>query len=665
MATSSAATSCSELDHDVLDELQSWVIHPPRALKLLRQLQSLSVSAQLLKQTKIGVIVARYAKHVDGDVADCAAELVAKWKRKVLSPKKPDPTPVTSAGTASDAQQGTQVTSLPAPKSVARRKRAIVADDDDSDNCPLEDLAPDRPEQRRSESIVETVDDGNDSCNESENSEAEEANMSNDGKIWDVSIQKRKFRNKSEEFVVYLLKNPFGCADWKIKLRISAKHHKPECAELLDQMTVQFGAVAAPQGQENSAQDEQVLQRLRRLEERFRGSGVTEGEARNAMRLFERELSKANWTEDKFAKLKRQLEGSEEWSAGDVVSECALRWIQPGKRRQAWFSDACERVAKPLGLQFGYTDNGGCCFVGPLSSCAGAALTAALVCHFAHLDLERARKSRGGSRTSHPQFLQGFVDGALSPERHLVWEKLFSIEDDSEAARFCKESLKRGFFNDSSSSSTDANARSSSIAPAAREPESDSESGGDEGGEDLQALLRGVFSSGRRGNNRGGHASGANGLDGGTGTASAPTSFQPGGTFEAFKGPSHRLADHDEGDLTNSAFKGSSQKLADDDDEDKTNSARNDSRGGARTSWALTFASNLELARGSFQRSKQEAHKTYHWTSCAHSVKKTKTGTESYSRGKIAGEKRKGQIDSTSGAAKSRFRGGPRLAITQ
>ena len=30
------------------------------------------------------------------------------------------------------------------------------------------------------------------------------------------------------------------------------------------------------------------------------------------MRLFERELSKANWTEEKFGKLKRQLDGSED-----------------------------------------------------------------------------------------------------------------------------------------------------------------------------------------------------------------------------------------------------------------------------------------------------------------------------------------------------------------
>ena len=36
-----------------------------------------------------------------------------------------------------------------------------------------------------------------------------------------------------------------------------------------------------------------ALQRLQRLEQRFTGPGVTEAEARNALRLFERELSKA------------------------------------------------------------------------------------------------------------------------------------------------------------------------------------------------------------------------------------------------------------------------------------------------------------------------------------------------------------------------------------
>ena len=35
-----------------------------------------------------------------------------------------------------------------------------------------------------------------------------------------------------------------------------------------------------------------ALQRLQRLEQRFTGPGVTEAEARNALRLFERELSK-------------------------------------------------------------------------------------------------------------------------------------------------------------------------------------------------------------------------------------------------------------------------------------------------------------------------------------------------------------------------------------
>lgn len=30
-----------------------------------------------------------------------------------------------------------------------------------------------------------------------------------------------------------------------------------------------------------------------------------------------------------------------------------------GQRRQAWFTDASERMATPLGIEFGYTSNGG------------------------------------------------------------------------------------------------------------------------------------------------------------------------------------------------------------------------------------------------------------------------------------------------------------------
>merc|ERR1712129_368468 len=87
------------------------------------------------------------------------------------------------------------------------------------------------------------------------------------------------------------------------------------------------------------------------------------------------------------------------------------------------------------------------------------------------------------------------------------------------------------------------------------------------------------------------------------------------------------------------------------------------SAGGAN-SWALTFVSNVGLARSSRRRSRAQASKTYHWTFSARAVKKTKTGTQSYSQGLEAGEKRKGEIDGTARSAKQKFHRGPRLAIT-
>ena len=180
--------------------------------------------------------------------------------------------------------------------------------------------------------------------------------------------------------------------------------HLEEISDLLLRMAADTGAIR-PENSEAGEENLKTLGRLQRLEKRFTGKGVTESEARNALRLFERELSKANWTADKFEKLKKQLAGTEEWSVADVVAESSIRW-QQSRRRQAWFADACERVAVPLGIEAGYTNNGGC-FVGPLSSVAGAALTTTLLCHLGHLDLQAA--SARNKRLSTPQFLQGFV----------------------------------------------------------------------------------------------------------------------------------------------------------------------------------------------------------------------------------------------------------------
>lgn len=427
---------------------------------------------------------------------------------------------------------------------------------------------------------------------------------------------------------MFTLGSPFQCQKWNIVLRISEENYKPECKELLNQMAVDFGAIVLQAGEGHTAEDQQVLQRLKRLEQRFRGSGVTDGEARNAMRLFERELSKANWTEEKFEKLKRQLEGVEEWSASDTVVEASLRWVETGQKRQAWFTDACERVAIPLGLEFGYAQNGGCCFVGPLSAAAGAALTASLVSHLADLDLSCAQKMRKGSKVSPPQFRQGFVDGALEPERHLVWQRLFSIEDAELAADFCRDNLQSGFFNNLSDEGA---------------------SNVDEGGEDIQAMLRGLFASEPErqpqqmsSSSTSGHRQRHTAHPGGDDFLpefGAPSSFTP------FSGKCQRL-DEDGGDAAPTP---------------QGNATQQPKKGS--DSWAITFSSNLELARQSRQRSSGVARKTYHWTTGGRAVKATKTDTTSYSQGRDAGNKRKGQIDSAAGTAKRKFNKGVRHAI--
>ncbi|CAK9085333.1 Molybdenum cofactor sulfurase [Durusdinium trenchii] len=212
------------------------------------------------------------------------------------------------------------------------------------------------------------------------------------------------YRGRRERFWQFTLQRPFGDDTWYLQVKVPLQNEKKEFSEikeLLHRMAFDLGAVSTSDegglGEEGRfALGEQLraLERLQRLEQRFAGSGVTESEARNALRLFERELSKgsevsvlsiqrpgswkvsipvseANWSEEKFAhdarelrKLKRQLAGAEEWSAADLVAECCVRWTEGihrdhGKRRQAWFSSACARLAAPLGIESGYTENGG------------------------------------------------------------------------------------------------------------------------------------------------------------------------------------------------------------------------------------------------------------------------------------------------------------------
>jgi len=588
-------------------ELETWVAYGPRALVLLEALERTVITLEILRETGLGKTVRRYAAHSDGTVRTLSARLITAWKG--LLPGAP------ISSTSSRRR--------PAPTRTREVRRGRVAvDDDDSDNdaSASSSSSSSNAVAMPGAGPAPCSDDDAEKCVREERAHVEQTCG------WQETSQAHAFRGRKERFHVFHLKHPFASAKWTIRVRVTDTLHKPEVRELLDRMAADFGAIFTTDQVREA--DRQVLNRLQRLEERFRGNGVTEGEARNAMRLFERELSKANWTQDKFLKLKRQIAGTEEWSTADAVAESALLWNEEGKRRQAWFADASERIAAPLGLEFGYSSNGGCCFAGPLSAAVGAALTTALVCHLGYLDLGRALNSPGRSKISTPQFLQGFVDGALDRDRHLVWAKLFSLEDEHEAARFCEETLHTGFFDEDRGT---------------RQPGQGEE---EEQEEDLQSMLRNLFSASRGmdpaevrptgGPSRPARSSGS---DGAPSPAGPPASVAPPGSYTPFSGKGQRL-------------------------EEEPASGSVGERGNGN-SWALTFTSNLELARCSRKRSRQMAKKCYHWTFSGQAVKPTQTGTQSYSQGKQAGAKRKGEIDGVAGSAKKKFQKGQRLAITQ
>lgn len=570
------APSTAELQ-DIKEELESWVIYGPRAKLLLDQLKTLKVTSNFCSQ--LPRLVERYVHHPQELVAQQARGILEDWK-EVRTVKRASEPP----GSDDDSD---------VPSRVRRKKekeRKVEKDED--------------------EESVEFV---------------KEAPAG-----WSMKQAFVQFRGRRERFWNFTLPRPFGNSSWFLQVRVaetSLKSEKTqkskgskgskdqksqkskgsgtlelsEIQELLQRMAFDLGALPS----EDALGEEKLraLQRLQRLEQRFTGPGVTEAEARNALRLFERELSKANWTEEKFAKLKRQLAGTEEWSAADVVVECSLKWVQEGKRRQAWFTSASERMATPLGIEFGYTSNGGCCFVGPLSAALGAGLTTALVCHLGHLDLKKHTEKT--KRISAPQFLQGFVDGALAKERHLVWEKLFEIENGEDAKRFCEEHLRQGFFDD--------------------------RDGGDAvDSEELRSMLESMFTAA-------GAAPGPSGPSVASHVRAGPQvgSSEPSQPFAPFSGKAHRL------------------------DEEEPQEPREEKK-----SWALTFASNLEVARLSRTRSREEAKRTFHWTFSGQAVKETKTDTSSYTKGRNAGEKRKHQIERASGTAKTKFRKGAQLAIT-
>lgn len=207
-------------------------------------------------------------------------------------------------------------------------------------------------------------------------------------------------------------------------------------------MLAHFGVGNAP-----SEEDQRRAERLARLEERFRkGSGATAGEARNALRLFERELSKANWTSEKFAEMKAKLRGDEEFEVGDVACKCRVCFAEARSRRVPWFCAAGTRVARPLGL-VALQAADAFFFVGPVSAAFGAGLSLTLLLHLAHLDLDAAQRSKARSEhLSAPVFLQGFVDGALPEARDRVWARLLALPN-SEAAAYAGKQAAAGFFD--------------------------------------------------------------------------------------------------------------------------------------------------------------------------------------------------------------------------
>lgn len=152
-----------------------------------------------------------------------------------------------------------------------------------------------------------------------------------------------------------------------------------------------------------------------------------------------------------------------------------------------------------------------------------------------------------------------------------------------------------------------------------------------EASEDLHSMLRGLFSAARSSGSSGSTA---------PSRASAPSSFTP--------------------------FSGKCRRLEEEEDEPPSPQPAQQRSGDAREgTWALSFCTNLEVVRSSKRRSTAEAQKSYHWTSSGQAVKPTQTGTDSYSKGRHAGQQRKGEIDGASGSTTRKFQKRQRLALTR
>lgn len=458
---------------------------------------------------------------------------------------------------------------------------------------------------------------------EASDEEPEALDAKRDEAISEAQIT-RWHRGKAQLFRKFVIRRPFGDSMWLVQVVIACSTIVPDCRELLERIAGRIGA--KPEAPGLSEAERQAVRRLARLEARVAGKGVHEGESANALRLFERELARANWSKDAFQKMQRQLDGDEELGASDIVVEAAIRHAnpEPRMRRCAWLNTACERIAPPLGLAWAHTRGkqggwDGCCFVGPLSTAVGAALTTALVMHLGQLDYEAARSrvvrrsaAAGKKPKSRPQFLQGFVDGSLEADRARIWQRLLSLPD--AAAQVCADEQRAlGFFDAPSSGSRADQAHSAEVGE----------------------LVSGLFGS--------------------SGGTSPPSASRPAAAARRLSirrgtgvpnslGPDDATPD----DLYPGDFTGAEASLAEPEGEPEgepgADSPAARPNGQRQDEFALAVAENVQTLRRAHDRNRNESSSTYNWgTRSMAPVKKT-TGGESYSLGHAAGSKRQSEV---------------------
>lgn len=89
--------------------------------------------------------------------------------------------------------------------------------------------------------------------------------------VWKQRVRTQRHRGRTERFRIFVLKSPFRCGTWEVRVRVRDGAKRSECCELLEQMALDFGAADAGGGGV-TAEDQAVLQRLQRLEETLPGS---------------------------------------------------------------------------------------------------------------------------------------------------------------------------------------------------------------------------------------------------------------------------------------------------------------------------------------------------------------------------------------------------------